>query len=42
MGQLLRRLRSTFQREFLGYNKIQGQPFKVREIREKIEEILKG
>lgn len=42
LGQLLRRLRSTFNREFIGFHKVQGQPFKVREIQQKVDELLRG
>ncbi len=42
LGQLLLILRGQFNREFIGFNKIQGKPFKVREIQEKIEELLRA
>ena len=40
MGQLVIMLRAKFLVDALGYNKIQGQPFKQSEIEAKIEEIL--
>ena len=40
MGQLLVLLRSKFGSHIEGYNKIQGQPFKVTEILNKIEELI--
>ncbi len=40
MGQLLLLLRGRFSREFIPLNKVQGQPFKVEEIEDKIEELL--
>ena len=40
MGQLLVLLRSKFGNQIEGYNKIQGQPFKVTEILSKIEEMI--
>ena len=41
LGQLLRRLRGSFNREFIGFNKVQGQPFKIREIQQKVDEMLR-
>ena len=40
LGQLLLLLRGRFSYEFVGLNKVQGQPFKVQEIEAKIEELL--
>ena len=40
LGQLLMLLRAKFLVDAVGYNKIQGQPFKQSEIEAKIEEIL--
>ena len=41
MGQLVMVLRAKYLVDALGFNKIQGQPFKVAEIEAKIEELLK-
>ena len=41
LGQLRLLLRGSFNRDFFGLNKVQGQPFKVREIQAKIEELLR-
>jgi 2-oxoglutarate ferredoxin oxidoreductase subunit alpha len=40
MGQLLWVLRAKYLVDAEGYNKIQGQPFKVSELEAKIEEVL--
>ena len=40
MGQLLSVLRAKYLAKATGLNKIQGQPFKIREVKEKIQEIL--
>ncbi len=40
MGQLRMQLRSTFLIDAVGLNKIQGQPFKVREVIAAIEQLL--
>jgi 2-oxoglutarate ferredoxin oxidoreductase subunit alpha len=40
MGQLRMMLRATFLIDMLGLNKIQGQPFKVREVTDAIEKLL--
>jgi 2-oxoglutarate ferredoxin oxidoreductase subunit alpha len=40
MGQLLMILRATYLVNAIGLNKIQGQPFKVSEIAERIERLL--
>jgi 2-oxoglutarate ferredoxin oxidoreductase subunit alpha len=40
MGQLKMQLRSTFLVDAVGLNKIQGQPFKVREVVAAIEQLL--
>jgi 2-oxoglutarate ferredoxin oxidoreductase subunit alpha len=40
MGQLVQVLRAKYLVDAEGYNKIQGRPFKVSEIRGKIEEVL--
>jgi len=41
LGQLRLILRGSFDHDFIGLNKVQGQPFKVREIHAKIEELLR-
>ena len=40
MGQLVMVLRAKYLVDAQGYNKIQGQPFKISEIEAKIEEVL--
>jgi 2-oxoglutarate ferredoxin oxidoreductase subunit alpha len=40
LGQLSMILRAKYLVDAIGYNKIQGQPFKTAEIEAKIEEIL--
>ncbi len=40
LGQLVRRLRSDFLVDAVGFNKIQGKPFKIAEIENRITEIL--
>ena len=40
-GQLLMLLRSKFLVDAVGLNKIQGRPFLVSEIEQKIEELVK-
>jgi 2-oxoglutarate ferredoxin oxidoreductase subunit alpha len=40
MGQLAMILRARYVREFISYSKVQGQPFKRREIIERIQQIL--
>jgi 2-oxoglutarate ferredoxin oxidoreductase subunit alpha len=40
-GQLRTILRSEFLVDAIGLNKIQGKPFAIREVVEKIEELLK-
>lgn len=42
MGQLSRLIRDRFQIETMDLHKIQGQPFKIREVKAKITEIIKG
>lgn len=42
MGQMATLIRSTFLREVIQFNKVQGQPFKVIEIENKIIEVLGG
>jgi 2-oxoglutarate ferredoxin oxidoreductase subunit alpha len=42
MGQLLTILRATYLVDAVGLNKIQGQPFKVSEITDKILRLLEG
>jgi 2-oxoglutarate ferredoxin oxidoreductase subunit alpha len=42
LGQLRMILSSRFDARFVGLNKVQGQPFKIREIRAKIDEILES
>ncbi len=39
-GQLLKVLRAAYAMDAVGYNKIQGQPFKVQELVQKAEELL--
>jgi 2-oxoglutarate ferredoxin oxidoreductase subunit alpha len=39
-GQLKRHLQSSFDFYFEGYSKVQGQPFKVREIKSYIEKVI--
>jgi 2-oxoglutarate ferredoxin oxidoreductase subunit alpha len=40
MGQLLRVVRAEFLVDAIGYNQIQGRPFKVAEIRGRVEKLL--
>jgi len=40
MGQLNVLLRSQFLVDTIAYNKVQGQPFKVKELTKKIHELL--
>ena len=41
MGQLLMIMRNRFpHKEFIGFNKVQGQPLKVGEVVEKIKELI--
>lgn len=40
LGQLSRLIRDRFQIDALSYSKIQGQPFKIRELTDKIDEVL--
>ena len=40
MGQLRMLLRARYLVDAIGLNKIQGQPFKIKEIEKKIEEVL--
>lgn len=40
MGQLREVIRAEYLVDVLGYNKIQGQPFKISELVDKIEEVL--
>jgi 2-oxoglutarate/2-oxoacid ferredoxin oxidoreductase subunit alpha len=42
MGQLNVLLRSQFLVDTIGFNKVQGQPFKVRELTQKIHELLQN
>ncbi len=42
MGQLRTILRATYLVDAVGLNKIQGQPFKVSEIVERVEQLLEG
>jgi 2-oxoglutarate ferredoxin oxidoreductase subunit alpha len=42
MGQLRAVLRSEFLIDVIGLNKVQGLPFKVREVQEAIEKLLEG
>jgi len=42
MGQLLKIIRAEYLVDAKGVNKIQGQPFKVIELMEKMREILEG
>jgi 2-oxoglutarate ferredoxin oxidoreductase subunit alpha len=39
-GQLRTILTSHFHHNYVGLNKVQGKPFKIREIRAKIEQLL--
>ncbi|MHC4608960.1 MAG: 2-oxoacid:acceptor oxidoreductase subunit alpha, partial [Planctomycetota bacterium] len=39
-GQLMFKLRATYLIEPVGLNKVQGKPFKIQEVEEKIEQIL--
>ena len=41
LGQLRLMLRGSFNHDFIGLNKVQGQPFKVREIEDKINDLLR-
>ena len=41
LGQLRLLLRGSFDHDFIGLNMVQGRPFKVREIHEKIEQLLR-
>ncbi len=41
-GQLSLLLRSQFLLDIISYNKVQGQPFKVRELLQKIQEVLRS
>ena len=40
MGQLLFVLGAKYLAKATGLNKVQGQPFKIREIKDKIKEML--
>jgi 2-oxoglutarate ferredoxin oxidoreductase subunit alpha len=40
MGQLVRLIRAEYLVDAIGFSKLQGQPFKVSEILDKIEEVL--
>ena len=40
LGQLLKLIRAEYRIEAVGLNKVQGQPFFVAEIKEKIDEML--
>jgi 2-oxoglutarate ferredoxin oxidoreductase subunit alpha len=42
MGQMATVIRSTYLRDVIQFNKVQGQPFKVAEIESKIIEVLGG
>jgi 2-oxoglutarate ferredoxin oxidoreductase subunit alpha len=42
MGQMATIIRSTYLRDVIQFNKVQGQPFKVHEIENKILEVLGG
>lgn len=42
LGQLVRLLRATYLVPAVGMSKVQGQPFRVAEIRERIDSMLKG
>ncbi len=41
-GQLLQMIQAKYLVETIGYNKVQGLPFKIAEIEQKILEVLKG
>jgi 2-oxoglutarate ferredoxin oxidoreductase subunit alpha len=40
LGQLIKVLRATYLVDCIGFNKIQGKPFKVAELVSKISEVL--
>jgi 2-oxoglutarate ferredoxin oxidoreductase subunit alpha len=40
MGQLLKVLRAEYAMDLAGYNKIQGQPFRVQELVRQAEQLL--
>jgi 2-oxoglutarate ferredoxin oxidoreductase subunit alpha len=40
LGQLLWLLRSRFLVDAIGFNKVQGQPFKIKELRDEIERLI--
>ncbi len=42
LGQLRLMIRSEFLVDAIGYNKVQGKPFRISEVERKIEEVLKG
>ncbi len=42
MGQLLVMIRSRYLIDAIGFNKIQGKPFRIQEVVDKIEELLEG
>ena len=42
LGQLLHRLRSAYLVDAIGFHKIQGKPFEIAEIENKIQELLDG
>ena len=42
LGQMASVIRSTYLREVIQFNKVQGQPFKVIEIENKLIEVLGG
>ncbi len=42
MGQLLPMIRSTYLVDAIGFNKVQGKPFHIKEVVAKIEELLEG
>jgi len=42
MGQLKMLIQANYLKDVIGYNKVQGQPFKASEIEQKVKEILVG
>ncbi len=41
-GQLLHKIRADFLIDAVGYSKMQGKPFMISELEQKIDEVLKG
>ncbi len=42
LGQLLMKLRSEYLVDAVGFNKVQGKPFQINELSDKIDEMVKG